>query len=327
MNSKEVSVEIQNRNRQQRYRAFVAKFGIVIIFAIFCAVLGISTKGKFFNIDNLINVLRQVSINGILAIGMTFVILTGGIDLSVGAVVALTGFFAASAYKAGYGLFATFLFALIGGLILGAANGYFVAYHDLAPFIVTLGVQTMARGFTYIYSDGKPISQFTGSFLSIGKGSFLNVPIPVWILAITFVIAYFILYKTKIGRYIYAVGGNQTATHYSGVQIAKVKMFAYIFCGIMCALAAVVLTSRVSAALPQAGTAYESDAIAAVVIGGTSLSGGKGRLWGTMIGVLLIGVITNGLDLLSVSSYIQQVVKGAIIIAAILFDRFTNKVS
>ncbi len=313
------------RSKYKQSRIFMAKYGIVIAFVIFCLILSISTRGRFLNIGNILNVLRQVSINGILAIGMTFVILTGGIDLSVGATVALSGFICASVYKAGWGLPAVFLLTVLCGGVIGLVNGYFVANHSLAPFIVTLGVQTMVRGFTYIYSDGKPISQFTGNFVEIGQGSFLGIPIPVWILLITFLISCFILYKTKMGRYVFAVGGNLNAALYSGVRTKSILRFAYCYCGLMSGLAAVVLTSRVSAALPQAGLAYESDAIAAVVIGGTSLSGGKGRLWGTIVGVLLIGVITNGLDLLSVSSYIQQVVKGAIIIGAILFDRFTNR--
>ncbi|MCI9486733.1 MAG: ABC transporter permease [Lachnospiraceae bacterium] len=324
MRSADQNSEGGSRSKYGKSRAFVSKYGIVIAFVILCLILSISTKGRFLVIDNVLNVLRQVSINGVLAIGMTFVILTGGIDLSVGAVVALTGFVCANVYKAGWGLLAVFVLTILCGGLIGLVNGYFVANHSLAPFIVTLGVQTMARGFTYIYSDGKPVSKFEGNFVEIGKSSFLGVPVLVWILVITFLVSCFILYKTKMGRYVFAVGGNLNAALYSGVKTKRVLRFAYVYCGLMSGLAAVMLTSRVSAALPQAGQAYESDAIAAVVIGGTSLSGGKGRLWGTIVGVLLIGVITNGLDLLSVSSYIQQVVKGAIIIGAILFDRFTN---
>lgn len=315
----------QRIKKQISFKEVLSKYGILFALVLIYVIVSVLTKGNFIDVNNQMNVFRQVSINGILAIGMTFVCLTGGIDLSVGAVVAFTGFIAANTYKAGMGILLSFVFALLVGIAFGALSGYFVAIHDLAPFIVTLGVQTIARGLTYIYSDGMPVSQFDEKFMTIGKGSFIGVPIPVWILLITFLIAAFILYKLKVGRYLFAVGGNETAAAYSGVNVKRVKFFAYIASGFLSALAAVVLTSRVSAALPQAGQAYESDAIAAVVIGGTSLAGGKGKLWGTIVGVLIIGVISNGLDLLSVSSYVQQVIKGAIIIGAVLLDRVSNQ--
>lgn len=315
----------QSMKQKRNYKEFFSKYGIFLALVLIYIVVSILTHGNFINLTNQMNVFRQVSINGILAIGMTFVCLTGGIDLSVGAIVAFTGFIAANTYKSGYGIFLAFVFAILVGIGFGMLNGYFIAIHDLAPFIVTLGVQTIARGLTYIYSDGMPVSQFDQKFMEIGKGSFLHVPIPVWILLIVFLLASFVLYKLKIGRYLFAVGGNETAATYSGVNVKRVKFFAYIASGALSALAAVVLTSRVSAALPQAGMAYESDAIASVVIGGTSLSGGKGHLWGTIVGVLIIGVISNGLDLLSVSSYTQQVIKGVIIIGAVLLDRVSNR--
>lgn len=275
---------------------------------------------NFLTVENLVNVFRQVSINGILAIGMTFVVITGGIDLSVGSLVAFSGVIAASFVRGGYSIWIAILLALIASLALGLFSGTFIAKRRIAPFITTLAMMTIARGLTYVYSDGKPISGFSQAYLNIGKGDFLKIPIPVWILILVFAIAYGILYHTRMGRYIYAVGGNEHAALVSGINVTRVKMFVYAISGLMCGLASIVLSARVSAGLPQAGSGYELDAIAAVVIGGTSLSGGKGRLWGTIIGVLMIGVINNGMDLLNVSSYYQQIVKGLIILGAVLLD-------
>jgi ribose/xylose/arabinose/galactoside ABC-type transport system permease subunit len=256
---------------------------------------------------------------------MTFVIITGGIDLSVGSLVAFSGVIAASFVRGGYSIWIAILLALFASLVLGFISGFFIAERRIAPFIATLAMVTIARGLTYVYSDGKPISGFSQAYLNIGKGDFLFIPIPVWIFALVFIICYVVLYHTSLGRYVYAVGGNEHAALVSGINVKKVKIFVYSICGLLSGLAAVVLSARVSAGLPQAGSGYELDAIAAVVIGGTSLSGGRGRLWGTIIGVLMIGVINNGMDLLNVSSYYQQIVKGCIILGAVLLDLDSNK--
>jgi len=195
-----------------------------------------------------------------------------------------------------------------------------VAKWYVAPFIVTLGMMSAARGLTFVYSDGRPIPGLSDSFKWIGGGTLLGVPVPVWILLIVFLISTFVLYRTRIGRYVYAVGGNEESAVISGVNVKRVKIFVYAISGLLAGLAGIILTSRVTSGLPQAGQSYELDAIAAVVIGGTSLNGGKGKLWGTMIGVLLIGVINNGLDLLNVSSYYQLIVKGLVIAIAVLID-------
>lgn len=316
-----------DRNFKKRFlnmqNAF-SKFGIAIALFAICALLSFATS-NFLTVENIINVLRQVSINGILAIGMTFVVITGGIDLSVGSLVAFSGVIAASFIRGGYNIWIAILLAAAASLILGFISGFFIAKRRVAPFIVTLAMMTVARGLTYVYSDGKPISGLTQQYLNIGKGDFLKIPVPVWILIIIFVIAYLILYYTSIGRYIYAVGGNEHAALVSGINVTRVKMFVYTVSGLLSGLAAVVLSARVSAGLPQAGGSYELDAIASVVIGGTSLSGGRGRLWGTIIGVLIIGIVNNGLDLLNVSSYYQQIVKGCIILGAVLLDSDSNK--
>lgn len=288
-------------------------------------ILSIATP-TFFTKANLLNILRQVSINGILAIGMSLVCLTGGIDLSVGSIVAFSGILAAGLIN--YSTLPIPLICLIAiavGVILGTINGYFVAYWDAPAFVVTLSMMTVARGLTYIYCDGKPISKLPDEFLQIGKGNLLGIPTPAVILLVVFIILSLMLSKFKVGRYIYAVGGNSQAAMVSGINVKRVTTLVYSLSGLCCGIAAVVLTARVSAGLPKAGDGYELDAIAATVIGGTSLSGGSGKLWGTVLGALLLGMVNTGLDLLNVTSYYQQVVRGLIILGAILIDSRRNK--
>ena len=214
--------------------------------------------------------------------------------------------------------------AVVVGALCGLYNGYFVAYWNAAPFVVTLSMMTIARGMTYVYSDGRPISNLPSEFLIIGKGSIAGIPIPTLILLIVFILGSIMLTKLKYGRYVYAVGGNENAAMVSGINVKRVKMMVYVLSGMACGIAAIILTARVSAGLPQAGESYELDAIAATVIGGTSLSGGRGRLWGTIVGAILLGIVNNGLDLLNVSSFYQQIVKGLIILGAILIDSKRN---
>ena len=301
-------------------RQFFREYGIVIALLLIILLLSIISP-NFLTFNNIMNVLRQVSINGLLALGATFVILTAGIDLSVGAVLAFSGVVTASLVQGGaYPDWVAILAGLAAGLVLGLINGIVVAKWYVAPFIVTLGMMSAPRGLTFVYSDGRPIPGLSDSFKWIGGGTLLGVPVPVWILLIVFLISTFVLYRTRIGRYVYAVGGNEESAVISGVNVKRVKIFVYAISGLLAGLAGIILTSRVTSGLPQAGQSYELDAIAAVVIGGTSLNGGKGKLWGTMIGVLLIGVINNGLDLLNVSSYYQLIVKGLVIAIAVLID-------
>ncbi len=280
----------------------------------------------FFTVQNLVLVLRQVSINGILAIGVTFVIIAGGIDLSLGSVLALTGVVAASyAHPDAYALIVPILLGILTGIGIGYLNGMVITRGKVAPFIVTLGMMTIARGLALVVSDGRPVSNLSDAFNFIGGGDFLGVPIPILIFAVVILSSSVILNYTKTGRYIYAVGGNEHAARASGINVNRVKLFTYMLCSGLAGLAGIILASRITTGQPNAGVAYELDAIAAVVIGGTSLFGGIGTITGTVIGALTIGVINNGLDLLNISSYYQQIIKGVIIIGAVLIDRKVSR--
>ena len=315
------SIALPTNQNSRRIRNLLADYGIVIAFFFLCIGLSVANE-NFLSWGNWVNILRQTSINGILAIGMTYVILTKGIDLSVGSVLALGGLVTGSLVTgaAPHGAFISMLAGLAVGLVLGAVNGALVARLAVAPFVVTLGMLSVARGLTFIYNDGMPIANLSKDFRYIGQGMVGEVPVPVIILAITFAIFWFILKFTTFGRYVYAVGGNERSAKTSGISTRWVIFTVYLISGLLSALAGLILAARTTSALPQAGVAYELDAIAAVVIGGTSLSGGVGTLSGTLVGALIIGVINNGLDLLGVSSYYQQVIKGTIIVAAVLLD-------
>lgn len=305
----------------------LSTYTLVLIILALGVILSFTTE-SFLTMTNIMNILRQVSINGILAIGMSLVCLTGGIDLSVGSILAFSGILTAGFLNTTeLPIPVIALIAIIVGAFLGLLNGYFVAYWDAPAFVVTLSMMTVARGLTYIYCDGKPISKLPEAFLKIGKGSILGIPTPAIILAIVFAVFFIMLEKFKLGRYIYAVGGNMQAALVSGINVRKILTLVYTFSGLCCGIAAVVLTARVSAGLPTAGEGYELDAIAATVIGGTSLSGGRGKLWGTLLGALLLGMVNTGLDLLNVTSFYQKVVKGLIILGAILIDSKRNKSS
>lgn len=319
-------METVTENKKRIFnKSSLETYMLVLVVVALGLVLTIAT-GSFFTKTNLLNVLRQVSINGILAIGMTFVVLTGGIDLSVGSIVAFCGIVSAGFIRdAGLPVPVVIVISLLIGILMGCFNGYFIAYWNAAPFVVTLSLMTIARGMTYVYSGGRPISPLPENFLTIGKGNIFGLPIPAILLLIVFVISHVILRNFRIGRYIYAVGGNENSAVVSGINTRLVKLFAYAVSGCLCGLAAIILTARVSAGLPQAGQSYELDAIAATVIGGTSLSGGRGRMWGTVLGALLLGIVSNGLDLLNVSSFYQQIVKGVIILGAILIDSKRTK--
>lgn len=277
----------------------------------------------FISVSNLMNVLRQVSINALIAFGMTFVILTGGIDLSVGSTLALTGAVTAGLMASGVDPIFAMLLGLLLGAVLGAINGIIIAKGKVAPFIATLATMTIYRGLTLVYTDGRPISGLGDSltFQMLGKGYFLGIPIPVVTMIISFAILYFILKKTTFGRRVYAVGGNEEASILSGINADRIKIYVYSLLGLLAAVASLILTSRLNSAQPTAGEMFELDAIAAVVLGGTSLTGGRGWIVGTLIGALIIGVLNNGLNLIGVTSFFQQVVKGAVILLAVLLDR------
>ncbi|MBE2893760.1 ribose ABC transporter permease [Spirabiliibacterium falconis] len=283
----------------------------------------------FFSVDNLMNILRQTSVNAIIAVGMTFVILIAGIDLSVGSVLALTGAFAASMISVDMSVFIVIPLVLLSGLLLGGISGLIVAKGNVQAFIATLVTMTLLRGVTMVYTDGRPISTgFSDNaelFNWIGSGYFIGIPVPIWIMAFVFLIAWYILQHTRMGRYIYALGGNEAATRLSGINVTRIKLFVFSVCGLLSALAGLIVTSRLSSAQPTAGVSYELDAIAAVVVGGTSLMGGKGRVMGTLIGALIIGFLNNALNILDISSYYQMIAKALVILAAVLADNYLGR--
>ncbi len=301
---------------------FLSRYGILISFLILFVILSFAHP-NFLSTGNITNVLRQVSINGILAIGMTFVILTGGIDLSVGSTLAVAGVVAGSLVTGGepFNPAVAFLAAIVVGGLVGTVNGTLVARFGVPAFVATLGMLSMARGATLLYSDGRPIPNLSPAFRWLGQGFVAGVPVPVIIFLAVFVVAWIVLRFTVYGRWVYAVGGNVKSARTAGIPTRSVIFSVYLLMGALAGLAGAILTARTTSALPQAGLGYELDAIAAVVIGGTSLTGGLGSVGYTLIGALIIGIISNGLDLMGVSSYYQQVIKGAIIVVAVLVDR------
>ena len=274
----------------------------------------------FLTVSNLLNVLQQTSINAIIAIGMTFVILSGGIDLSVGSLVALSGVALAFALQAGAPIPLAIVAGLAAGGAAGLVNGLLITRGKLPPFIATLGMMSVARGITLFWTDGRPVSGFEAAFRSLATGKVLMIPAPVLLAALLYAAAHFLLNRTRFGLYVYAIGGNEEATRLSGVAVRLHKTMVYVLAGVMSAVASVILTARLNSAQPIAGMMYELDAIAATVIGGTSLLGGSGTIGGTLIGALVMGVLRNGLNLLGISSFLQQVVIGLVIIAAVLVD-------
>jgi ribose transport system permease protein len=306
------------------FNRIMRSYGIVIAFVIICVLMSILSP-VFFTVTNILNVVRQSSIFGVMAIGMTFVILTGGIDLSVGSILAVAGAIAAGMLKGGAGILPVVLLALVIGIGCGLANGLLITLGRIAPFVVTLGMMSIARSLTLIYTKGYPISGFTGPFRFIGGGDLIAIPFPIIVFLLTVVVAWLILTQTRLGRYTYAIGGNEETVKLSGINADFYKTIVYVISGITAAISALILTSRLNSAEPVAGQGYELDVIAAVVIGGTSLAGGRGSVWGTLIGALLIGVINNGMNLLGISPYFQLLVKGLIIIGAVLLDRLRQE--
>ncbi len=315
----------QAKNTYQTRVHSLGVFGILLAFVVICAALALTTP-RFLTVSNLTIILTQVSINALLAFGVTFVIITGGIDLSLGSMVAVTGVSAALfAHPDTYPLMVPLGIALAAGVAMGGFNGLVITKSKVPPFIVTLGTMTIGRGLALILSKGRPISNLSDAFNFMGGGQVFGIPFPIVILVVIFALCSILLRKTIWGRYMYAVGGNEQAARASGISVAKVKMLVYALSGALAALAGIVLTSRITTGQPNAGQGFELDAIAAAIIGGTSTSGGSGTMTGTLIGALLIGVISNGLDLLNVTSYYQEVVMGVIIIGAVVLDGLNRK--
>jgi ribose/xylose/arabinose/galactoside ABC-type transport system permease subunit len=274
----------------------------------------------FFTLSNLVNIVQQTSIIAIIAAGMTIVIISGGIDLSVGSVVAVAGLVSADLLHADCPVSLAILTALGVGIAIGALNGILITVGHLPPFIATLGTMSAGRGLALLYSDGAPISGFAPDFRLLASGQAAGIPAPVVIMLVVFAIGHVLLTKTRLGRYAYAIGGNENAAVLCGIRVSLHKTQVYALCGMLSALASVLLTARLNSAQPVAGSMYELDAIAAAVIGGTSLLGGEGTMLGALIGALIMGVLRNGLNLLNVSTYLQQVAIGSVIIIAVFTD-------
>ncbi|WP_458738106.1 ribose ABC transporter permease RbsC [Bacillus pumilus] len=305
-----------------RFDNIMQKLGPFLGLIILVAIVSILNPA-FLEPLNILNLLRQISINALIAFGMTFVILTGGIDLSVGAILALSSALTAGFIVSGMDPILAIIVGCIIGAILGMVNGLLITKGKMAPFIATLATMTIFRGLTLVYTDGNPITGLGSNyaFQLFGRGYFLGIPVPAITMLLTFIVLWVLLHKTPFGRRTYAIGGNEKAAFISGIKVPRVKIMIYSLAGFMSALAGAILTSRLNSAQPTAGTSYELDAIAAVVLGGTSLSGGRGRIVGTLIGVLIIGVLNNSMNLLGVSSFYQSVVKGIVILIAVLLDR------
>lgn len=318
-----------------RYTETLLKFRSLIALFLLCLVISLLSD-KFLTVDNGWNVLRQISVNICISTGMTLVVLTAGIDLSVGSVLAFCGALTAGLLKSGiaipslnlyvgFTLLGAILAGLIAGSLLGAFNGWAVTRFRVPPFVATLAMLAMARGFTMLWTKGFPVSSLGSDFSYIGTGWLLGIPVPVWITAVIVLVAVMVTRKTRLGRHIYAVGGNESAARLSGISVGRVKVIAYMIAGLLAAIGGIMVTARLDSAQPNAGESYELDSIAAVVIGGTSLSGGRGTVLGTVQGAMIIGVLNNGLVLLNVSPFWQQVVKGAVILLAVVIDKTSKE--
>lgn len=303
------------REKGAALRSFTLVFVIIAILVIMSF-----ASPVFMTSQNILNIIRQISINGIIAVGMTFVILTGGIDLSVGSVVAITGVICGYMLEQGIYWFAACLAAIAVSLIFGAFNGVMIAYLGFQPFIATLATVTMGRGIALAFSDGKPFTIKNETFLAIGQGYAGTIPIPIILLAIIVAIGIIISKTTTFGRYVFAIGGNKHAAKLSGVKTRRVELMVYVISALCASIVGLILSARISSGQPTAGDGYELDAIAATAIGGTSMSGGIGSLTGTIFGFAILGLMTNSMNLLNINSFYQQIVKGILIIVAVFLD-------
>ncbi|MGF1586077.1 MAG: ABC transporter permease [Bacteroidales bacterium] len=311
------------------------RFQSVIALLLMCIILSLLTD-RFLTPENSWNIMRQISVNLIVSVGMTLVILTAGIDLSVGSVLALCGAITAGMLKygaefadaniyVGFTLFGAIIGGIAAGSFLGWFNGIAITRFRVPPFVATLAMLTIARGLTMLWTGGFPITGFESNMAFIGTGWLLGIPMPVWISAAVVVAAVILTKKTRLGRHIYAVGGNEKAAALSGLNVKRIKVIVYSIAGALAAVGGIIVTSRLDSAQPNAGMGLELDSIAAVVIGGTSLSGGKGTIMGTVQGALIIGVLNNGLVLLNVSPFWQQVVKGFVILLAVVIEKLNAR--
>lgn len=323
ISSKVESKYTKNNNLKELLVKYKSLLGLLLLIAVVSIL-----NPAFLSAKNIMNILRQTSVNAVIAAGMTFVILTGGIDLSVGSILGISGAVCASLLVSGQSVVVAVIAALVVGAIVGFLNGFIISKGKLQPFIATLATMTVLKGLTLVYTNGNPITlgsnELAMSFGKIGGGTILGIPTPAMIMIVVFMVCYYILHNTRIGRYTYALGSNEEASKLSGLNTDKIKIWVYTMSGILASVAGIIITSRLYSAQPTAGSGYELDAIAAVVLGGTSLNGGKGKITGTIVGALIIGVLSNALNILDVSSYYQTMVKGAVILLAVLLDRKSN---
>lgn len=320
--AKEAPAKPSGQSGSLTFANIYRKYGTVLIFVGICILASILSP-TFLTEANLTNVLRQVVVVSLLACGVTFIIILGHIDVSLGSVLALCGVIAASVMTMTGSIALAVAAGVLVGILTGVVNGFVVTFFRIPSFIMTLAMTTVARGAVLLYTGGSPVTGL-GDFKVIGQGSVGPVPISVLILAVFVVISWVLLNKTKFGRYVYAVGGNDRAARASGINPNSIVVKAFIFNGILCAVAGIVLMSRINSGQPAGGVGYEFDAITAVVVGGTSLMGGTGTITGTVIGAMIIGVINNILNLMNVSSYWQQIIKGLIIAIAVILDVWTK---
>lgn len=317
------------------HQAFFARFRSLLALALMVLALSLLSD-RFLTADNAWNILRQISVNLCLSIGMTLVILAGGIDLSVGAVLGLAGALAAGLLKNGLALpplgvaleftpSGAILVGVLAGAVAGWGNGVAITRFRLPPFVATLGMLSIARGFTMLWTGGFPITGLGDSFGRLGTGAWLGMPVPVWIMVALTLVFVVVTKRTRFGRHLYAVGGNERAARLTGLNVERIKVGVYTLAGALAGVAGLIVTARLDSAQPNAGLGYELDSIAAVVIGGTSLSGGRGSVAGTVLGCLIIGVLNNGLFLLNVSPFWQQVIKGVVILLAVALDKMNAR--
>lgn len=311
---------------KKTFQRVISNYGILIVLVVLFLFFTFTSR-NFLRPMNLFNILRQVSIVGISAVGMTMVLITGGIDLSVGSIIGVAGVGGAKLMLLGFHPVWACLIMLIVSTLIGLLNGFFINELDVPPLITTLGTMTSLRGLAYIITGGLPVFGFLPSFAKLGQGYVWIIPIPVIVMAVIFALGIILLVKTRFGRYVYGVGGNEEATRLSGINIKQVKYLVYGVSGLLSGMAGIILLSRINSGQPKAGQGYEMDIITAVVLGGVSISGGEGRLSMVIIGVLIMGVLTNGMIMMNVNDYVQQLVKGLVLIAAVAFDRYQARKS
>lgn len=294
---------------------------MLIVLVLF--VIGVSLMTpNFISVSNFLNVARQVSLTAILAAGMTIVIISGGIDLSIGGLLALTSCVCAALLSSGIGIFLAIAVTILVGAIAGLSNGYIIGKTNIAPFIITLATLSIFKGITLLFTNARPIPINNEAFSVLGQGHIASIPIPIFFMLIIFIVTYIILKKTKLGRYVYAIGGNEKSAILAGINVPLVKIAVYAISGIAVALTGIIYTARLQSGVPTLGTGVELTIITAVVLGGTSFTGGRGSIWGTLVGVFILGVLNNALNLLGVSAFFQDIVTGIVVLLAVLFDRF-----